>query len=130
MNAHLTYFSRSSAIATQTRWIKEHHITHTVSFDPDEGPGLAPCSAPISIEDDDSADLLMWLLPACQFIHGVISTGGIVLVHSRMGQSRSSAVVAAYRTSPVLHGLLRKSLMNISHVYRRPIRRRGSAECP
>jgi protein-tyrosine phosphatase len=107
MNAHLTYFSRSSAIATQTRWIKEHHITHTVSFDPDEGPGLAPCSAPnrlhISTEDDDSADLLMWLLPACQFIHGVISAGGIVLVHSRMGQSRSSAVVAAYRTSPVLH---------------------------
>jgi protein-tyrosine phosphatase len=50
----------------------------------------------IPVEDSDEADLLVWLRSASEFIYRAIESGGIVLVHSHLGQSRSAAVVAAH----------------------------------
>jgi dual specificity phosphatase 12 len=50
----------------------------------------------IPIDDVDNADLLIWLPSACLFIQTALAGGGVVLVHSTLGQSRSAAVVAAY----------------------------------
>ncbi|KAJ7613997.1 protein-tyrosine phosphatase-like protein, partial [Roridomyces roridus] len=84
--------------ARSTRSLTERRITHVLSICTDALPAELPQSGfqhmRIPIEDVDSADLLVHLPAACQFINHALQTGGAILVHS--GISRSAAVVAAY----------------------------------
>ena len=86
--------------ARSTRSMTENHITHVVSVCADPIPGEAPESGiyhmRIPVEDVDNVDLLIHLPSACQFIDQALRSGGVVLVHSVQGISRSATIVAAY----------------------------------
>lgn len=57
----------------------------------------------IPVEDDEYEDILTHLPLACAFIEkSLVSTEARVLVHCKMGVSRSVTVIAAYRTSSCL----------------------------
>ncbi|KAJ7649709.1 protein-tyrosine phosphatase-like protein [Roridomyces roridus] len=86
--------------ARSIRSLTERRITHVLSVCTDALPATLPQSGlqhmRIPIEDVDYADLLVHLPAACQFIDHAIQSGGVVLVHSARGFSRSAAVVVAY----------------------------------
>jgi dual specificity phosphatase 12 len=77
-----------------------HRITHVVSVCTEPVPADSPQSGftqlRIPIEDVGYHDLLIWFPTAVRFIHQAIKDGGVVLVHSARGISRSATVVAAY----------------------------------
>ncbi|GAB4815324.1 hypothetical protein N2152v2_002370 [Parachlorella kessleri] len=50
----------------------------------------------IEMPDIDSADIMPWFRPACEFIEESRSAGGSVLVHCGAGVSRSAALCLAY----------------------------------
>lgn len=87
--------------ARSTRTLLERRITHILSVCneaiPAEVPQSGICHKRIDIEDVEYADLLIHLPIACQFIHQALTSGGIILVHSVSGISRSAAVIVAYR---------------------------------
>lgn len=87
--------------ARSTRILLERRITHILSVCneaiPAEVPQSGICHKRIDIEDVEYADLLIHLPIACQFIHQALTSGGIILVHSVSGISRSAAVIVAYR---------------------------------
>jgi dual specificity phosphatase 12 len=91
----------SLAIAKSTRYLTEHKVTHMVSVCIEEVPAQWRQSGiehlRIPVEDVDAADILGWLPAAVQFIANARRAGGVVLVHSVLGQSRSAVVAAAYR---------------------------------
>ncbi|KAL9712950.1 hypothetical protein Ac2012v2_004191 [Leucoagaricus gongylophorus] len=86
--------------ARSTRILLERRITHILSVCneaiPAEVPQSGICHKRIDIEDVEYADLLIHLPIACQFIHQALTSGGIILVHSVSGISRSAAVIVAY----------------------------------
>jgi hypothetical protein len=90
----------SIQIAYQSRYLTDHSVTHIVSVCHDEVPAQQPESPihhfRVPIDDLEEADLLIHLPAACQFIHSALNQGGVVLVHSTLGQSRSAALVSAY----------------------------------
>jgi len=53
----------------------------------------------IPVQDSEYADILIHLPDACRFIQKAVDDGGHVLVHCRMGISRSATVIAAYLMS-------------------------------
>lgn len=87
--------------ARSTRILLERRITHILSVCneaiPAEVPQSGICHKRVDIEDVEYADLLIHLPIACQFIHQALTSGGIILVHSVSGISRSAAVIVAYR---------------------------------
>ncbi|KAJ8584778.1 phosphatases II [Rhizopogon salebrosus TDB-379] len=86
--------------ARSSRSLTERHISHIISVCNDPIPAELPESGitflRIPVEDEDTADLLIHLPAACQFIDQAIQARGTVLVHCLQGLSRSAALVAAY----------------------------------
>jgi dual specificity phosphatase 12 len=80
--------------------MKDRGITHILSVCTNVIPPLSTeypfAQARLSVEDADDANIIIALPTACQWIHHVINSGGVVLVHSYNGHSRAAAVVAAY----------------------------------
>ncbi|KAA1466987.1 phosphatases II [Dentipellis sp. KUC8613] len=77
--------------------LEQHRITHVISVCNEKIPERAQYSyMKVPVEDDKHANLLKWLPSTCDFIDNAMQSGGVVLVHSRDGISRSATVVAAY----------------------------------
>ena len=93
-------FHHSLTAARTPRTLSERRVTHIVSVCTDPIPADVPAGGirqlRIPVEDIDLVDLLIHFPAACRFIHQAIAEGGVVLVHSNEGKSRSAAVVAAY----------------------------------
>ncbi len=106
--------------ATATRGLTDHGITHILSVCSEPIPAEVPQSGirhrRIEVQDVDYADLLIKLPYAVEFIYHALSTGGTILVHCDTGNSRSAAVVAAYRTRLTVHTGSCDSLNRSSHV--------------
>jgi dual specificity phosphatase 12 len=94
----------SLGVATNTRYLTDHRITHIVSVCHEDIPAQRQDSPiqhfRIAIDDVSTADILRWLSAAVQWIGNALNNeNGVVLVHSTLGQSRSAAIVAAYSMS-------------------------------
>ena len=74
-------------------------ITHLVTLDP-INVYAAPNAMCVKIEDDPSVDIIQHFDSTFDFIQRALDDGGKVLVHCYDGNSRSPAIVSAYRTSP------------------------------
>ena len=79
--------------------LKEKGITHILSCVPDrpnlfEKDGIKYLS--VGMSDTEFFDLLACLKETNKFIDDCIKSGGRILVHCQMGQSRSAATVVGY----------------------------------
>jgi len=85
----------SFAAAKSADLRRQFGITHIVSACPDL-PLQGPNHMVIPVQDSEYADILIHLPDACRFIQKAVDDGGRVLVHCRMGISRSATVIAAH----------------------------------
>ncbi len=91
----------TSLASTSKSTLSTLGITHVVSVCPDliEVLPMGTEHLRVEVEDHEYADLLSHLPRAITFIQDALDGGGRVLVHCRMGISRSATVLAAWRTS-------------------------------
>jgi protein-tyrosine phosphatase len=71
-------------------------ITHILTLDP-INIYPAPNVMCIKIDDDPQADITQHFDSTFAYIQKALDDGGKVLVHSREGFSRTTAIVSAYR---------------------------------
>lgn len=90
----------AASAAANREWLRARGITHVVNvalevhnFHPDE---LVYHNMRLRDTSDDVVPMMEGLPAAYAFIDAALASGGAVLVHCRMGLSRSAAVVAAY----------------------------------
>jgi hypothetical protein len=108
----LTIHLHSLDAAKSTRWLQERGITHAISVCTEDLPfdraesGVRQLR--IAIPDVPHVNLIARLQTACQFIDAALAEGGVVLVLSTEGQSRSAAIAAAYSKSLRLQVLRRR----------------------
>ena len=94
-HCHAFSLPYSFAAAKSVDLRRQFGITHIVSACPDL-PLQGPDHLVIPVQDSEYADILIHFPDACRFIQNAVNDGGRVLVHCRMGISRSATVIAAY----------------------------------
>ena len=91
----------AASAAANLGWLRARGITHVVNV-ASEVPNfhaaeLTYHSMRLRDSSDDMVPMMRALLPdACSFIDAALAAGGTVLVHCRMGLSRSAAVAVAF----------------------------------
>lgn len=88
----------SLASATSQEVKNELGITHVLSICPDYPHTSSPKHLVVNVEDSEMADLLIHLPAACRFVSEALDSSptASVLIHCRMGVSRSTTVLAAF----------------------------------
>ena len=90
----------AASAAGNLKWMNARGITHVVNV-ASEVPDFFPAelqyhSMRLRDTSDDMVPMMRALPDACSFIDAALASGGTVLVHCRMGLSRSAAVAVAF----------------------------------